>query len=113
MSLSPDQEIALGLQAAPEMAQQFGGLAPDPEAQALVDEVGNRLVQQTAAAKTPYRYEFHLLGDDRVIDFPLHEVKRLAGIDVPFPEMKRILGHLGFIVAGSGPIVKIAVPSWL
>ena len=41
-------------------------------------------------------------GDDRVIDFPLTEVKRLAGIDVAFPEMKRILSHLGFMVAGSG-----------
>jgi phenylalanyl-tRNA synthetase beta chain len=26
--------------------------------------------------------------------------------------MKRILGHLGFMVAGSGPVVKVAVPSW-
>src|SRR5205814_3458309 len=51
-------------------------------------------------------------GDDRVIDFPLAEVRRLAGIDVPFPEVKRILGHLGFMVAGSGPVVKVAVPSW-
>jgi phenylalanyl-tRNA synthetase beta chain len=51
-------------------------------------------------------------GEDRVIDFPLTEVKRLAGIDVPFPEMKRILGHLGFMMAGSGPAVKVAVPSW-
>jgi phenylalanyl-tRNA synthetase beta chain len=51
-------------------------------------------------------------GDDRVIDFPLAEVKRLAGIDVPFPEVKRILSHLGFMVAGSGPVVKVAVPSW-
>jgi phenylalanyl-tRNA synthetase beta chain len=51
-------------------------------------------------------------GDDRVIDFPLHEVKRLAGIDVPLAEMKRILAHLGFMMAGSGPVVKIAVPSW-
>jgi phenylalanyl-tRNA synthetase beta chain len=51
-------------------------------------------------------------GDDRVIDFPLSEVKRLAGIDVPFPEMKRILTHLGFMVAGSGSAVKVAVPSW-
>src|SRR3984885_92528 len=51
-------------------------------------------------------------GEDRVIDFPLHEVKRLAAIDVPLVEMKRILGHLGFMVAGSGPIVKVAVPSW-
>ncbi|MEA2862935.1 MAG: phenylalanyl-tRNA synthetase beta chain, partial [Bradyrhizobium sp.] len=51
-------------------------------------------------------------GDDRVIDFPLTEVKRLAGIDVPMVEMKRILGHLGFMMAGSGPVVKVAVPSW-
>ena len=28
------------------------------------------------------------------------------------PEMKRILGHLGFMMAGSGPVVKVAVPSW-
>jgi phenylalanyl-tRNA synthetase beta chain len=51
-------------------------------------------------------------GEEHVIDFPLAEVRRLAGIDVPLLEMKRILGHLGFMVAGSGPVVKVAVPSW-
>jgi phenylalanyl-tRNA synthetase beta chain len=51
-------------------------------------------------------------GDDRVIDFPPTEVKRLAGIDVPLAEMKRILSHLGFMMAGSGAVVKVAVPSW-
>jgi phenylalanyl-tRNA synthetase beta chain len=51
-------------------------------------------------------------GDDHVIDFPLTEVKRLAGIDVPPAEMKRILGHLGFMMAGPGQVVKVAVPSW-
>src|SRR5213079_1419971 len=51
-------------------------------------------------------------GEDRVIDFPVTEVKRLAGIDVPLPEMKRILSHLGFMMAGAGPAVKVAVPSW-
>lgn len=51
-------------------------------------------------------------GDERVIDFPLSEVKRLAGIEVPLVEMRRILTHLGFMLAGSGPVVKIAVPSW-
>jgi phenylalanyl-tRNA synthetase beta chain len=51
-------------------------------------------------------------ADDRVIDFPLTEVKRLAGIDVPLVEMRRILGHLGFMMAGTGPAVKVAVPSW-
>jgi phenylalanyl-tRNA synthetase beta chain len=39
-------------------------------------------------------------------------VKRLAGIEVPLAEMRRILGHLGFMVAGNGPVVKVAVPSW-
>ncbi|WP_262048573.1 phenylalanine--tRNA ligase subunit beta [Bradyrhizobium sp. Bra78] len=51
-------------------------------------------------------------GDDRVIDFPVTEVKRLSGIEVPQPEMKRILTHLGFMMAGPGPVVKVAVPSW-
>src|SRR5665213_2038886 len=53
-----------------------------------------------------------VFGDDRVIDFPLTEVKRLAGIDVPLPEMKLILSRLGFMMAGPGPVVKVAVPSW-
>jgi phenylalanyl-tRNA synthetase beta chain len=51
-------------------------------------------------------------GADRIIDFPISEIKRLAGIEVPFPEVKLILGRLGFMVAGSGAVVKIAVPSW-
>src|SRR5262249_28374702 len=51
-------------------------------------------------------------GADRIIDFPLSEVKRLAGIDVPLVEAKLILSRLGFMVAGNGPVVKIAVPSW-
>lgn len=51
-------------------------------------------------------------GEDRIIEFPITEVKRLAGIDVPLPEIKQILAHLGFMVAGAGPVVKVAVPSW-
>ena len=51
-------------------------------------------------------------ADDKVIDFPLSEVKRLAGIDVPLVEIRRILTHLGFTVAGSGAVVKVAAPSW-
>src|SRR6266480_2045542 len=49
-------------------------------------------------------------GDDRVIDFPLAEVRRLAGIDVPMVEVRRILTHLGFMMAGSGAVVKVAIP---
>jgi phenylalanyl-tRNA synthetase beta chain len=52
------------------------------------------------------------LPDDRVIDFPLSEIKRLAAIDVPLVEVRRILGHLGFMVAGNGSVVKVAIPTW-
>jgi phenylalanyl-tRNA synthetase beta chain len=47
-----------------------------------------------------------------VIDFPLSELKRLAGLDVPVAEVRRVLVHLGFFVAGQGENVKVAVPSW-
>jgi phenylalanyl-tRNA synthetase beta chain len=51
-------------------------------------------------------------GDDRIIEFPLTEVKRLAGIEVPLPEMRSILTRLGFMMAGTGPVMKVAIPSW-
>jgi phenylalanyl-tRNA synthetase beta chain len=49
---------------------------------------------------------------ERVIDFPLDTVRRLAGIEVALPEFKRVLERLGFFVAGQGKSVKVAVPSW-
>jgi phenylalanyl-tRNA synthetase beta chain len=49
---------------------------------------------------------------DKVVDFPVGEVKRLAGLDLPLIEQRRILERLGFFVAGQGENVKVAVPSW-
>ena len=49
---------------------------------------------------------------ERVIDFPQSEVERLAGLDVPLTELRRVLERLGFFVAGQSERVKIAVPSW-
>ena len=46
------------------------------------------------------------------IDFSPSEVKRLAGFDVPVPEIRHILGKLGFWVTGSGDQLKVAPPSW-
>src|SRR6202008_3583652 len=39
-------------------------------------------------------------GPETVIDFPTAELKRLAGLELDFPEMRRVLQKLGFIVAG-------------
>ena len=49
---------------------------------------------------------------ERSIDFPLDEVPRLAGLVVGLSEVKRVLGRLGFSVAGEGKHIKVAVPSW-
>lgn len=68
VSMTPRQEIALGLQAAPEMAAQYGGAHPDREATAKVKEVGQRLVQSTAARDTPYQFDFHLLADEQTVN---------------------------------------------
>ena len=68
LSLAPQQEIALGLQAMPEMMQQYGGELNDPKAQALVDKVGQRVVAQSDAGKTDWQYDFHLLADRQTIN---------------------------------------------
>lgn len=67
-SMTVDQEVALGLQAALQMAQQHGGLNSDQQAQAALDRIGEHLVAQSGAGRTPYRFEFHLLADKRTVN---------------------------------------------
>lgn len=69
VAMTVDQEIALGLQSAPEMAAQFGGLHPDAESQELVDRVGRRLLERGLAdVDVPYPFEFHLLADPKTVN---------------------------------------------
>jgi phenylalanyl-tRNA synthetase beta chain len=48
----------------------------------------------------------------RIIDFPLDELPRLTGLTVDQREVERVLGRLGFSVAGTGKNLKVTVPSW-
>lgn len=68
LSLTPQQEIALGLQSVPELTQQFGGQYRNTEVQALIDEIGFRLVESTVAARTPWRFEFTVLNDPNTVN---------------------------------------------
>jgi len=68
ITLSPEQEIAIGLQSAPQMAQQHGGLYANQNYQDLVDKVGGKLVNNSVAKQTPYEYDFHLLADEKTIN---------------------------------------------
>jgi phenylalanyl-tRNA synthetase beta chain len=47
-----------------------------------------------------------------VIAFPLSEVKRLTGLDLPAARIVELLTRLGFGVSGEGPVVSVKVPSW-
>jgi len=68
INMTSDQEIAIGLQSAPQMAQQHGGLYPDQKLQSYIDMVGSKLVNSSMAKETPYKYEFHLLADSNTIN---------------------------------------------
>ena len=63
IALSKDQEIALGLQAAPEMSGQYGGMDSDPGANARVESIGREIVQKSDAGKADWKFNFHLLAD--------------------------------------------------
>jgi predicted Zn-dependent protease len=68
ITMSPEQEIAIGLQHAPAMAEQHGGLYPDQRLQAYIDNIGKKLVDNTIARESPYQFEFHLLKDGQTIN---------------------------------------------
>ncbi len=72
IAMSVDQEKALGLEAAPQMAQQMGGAldpATNPDA-AEVAEIGKRLVERGDAKRSPYvgNFHFHLLDDRQTVN---------------------------------------------
>jgi predicted Zn-dependent protease len=69
ISLTPDQEIRLGLQAAPQMAAEMGGevSSSDPRAQE-VQKIGQQIVSRTEAHKGPWRFQYHLLSDPKTIN---------------------------------------------
>lgn len=68
VAVTPEQEVAMGLQSAPGMAEEFGGLSRNQPAAAIVNQVGQQIVQKSTASKTPYKYDFHLLADQQTIN---------------------------------------------
>ncbi len=68
VAITPEQEIALGLQSVPELTQQFGGLHPNQEAQAFLDEVCSRIIRESRASETEYPFECSLLEDSQTIN---------------------------------------------
>jgi predicted Zn-dependent protease len=117
IDMTAEQEIAIGLQSAPQMAQQHGGLYPDEELQALVDAVGNKLVNNSVARETPYQYEFHLLADDSTINafaLPGGQIFITYALfsQLNEPQLAGVLGHEIGHVLGRHSAERIAESSF-
>lgn len=69
VSISPEQEIRLGLESAPEMTKEMGGELPlsDPRAQEI-QNMGNYILEHSIAKKSPWKFQFHLLADKETIN---------------------------------------------
>lgn len=109
ISMSKDQEITLGLQAAPEMAQQHGGAVEHGPDADIVRRVGERIVARTKARGSGDRYQFHLLADPQTINafaLPGGQVfitRALLGRLESEGQLAGVLGHeIGHVVGRHG-----------
>jgi predicted Zn-dependent protease len=107
--ITPQQEIAIGLQAAPAMAQRYGGLSADPQARQRVDRVCHDLVEKTDARLSPYDFDCHVLADTRTVDafaLPGGQVFVTAGLMERLTSdagLAGVLGHeIGHVLARHG-----------
>lgn len=106
VSLSMEQEVAMGLQSAPQMAEQFGGVVGDARVQSLVKGIGQRIVAESVAARSGYPFDFHVLADQRTVNafalpggqifITLALLARLESED----QLAGVLGHeVGHVIA--------------
>ena len=98
VALSPQDEVALGLQSAPQMAHEFGGLFPDSDSQAYVRRVGQKVVAGSDAKKSPYPFDFHLLADEDTVNafaLPGGQVFVTAGLFRRLQNEAQLAGVLG------------------
>lgn len=105
ISLTVQEEIALGLQSAPQMAAEFGGLDADENLQAQIDEIGKRLVDASEASQTEYPFDFHILADTQTVNafaLPGGQVfitRALLNLLETEGEVAGVLGHeIGHVV---------------
>jgi beta-barrel assembly-enhancing protease len=106
VAMTPEQEIALGYQSAPQMAAQMGGISRNAQAVALVQRIGEQLVRQSVAAKSPYKFSFHVLADPKTVNAfalpggPVFITEGLLRLLKSEAELAGVLGHeIGHVIA--------------
>jgi len=114
ISMDVDQEVALGLEAAPQMAQEMGGLDPDEDVQRVVAQVGERVVRQSGAHDTPYQFHFRVLADRQTVNAfalpggPVFITRGLLSRLENEAQLAGVLGHEAGHVVGRHAAEQIA-----
>ena len=102
VDLTPEQEVAMGLQSAPQMAAEFGGEYSDPNVQGFIKKMGIRLVKGAGLENSPYRFEFHVLADPQTINafaLPGGQIFITVGLLKKMQVEDQIAGVLGHEIA--------------
>ncbi|HEV8051495.1 MAG TPA: M48 family metalloprotease, partial [Parachlamydiaceae bacterium] len=69
VAISPDQEIRLGLESAPQMAREMGGELPPTDPRTIeVQKIGNYIISSAVDGKSPWKFKFHLLADKKTVN---------------------------------------------
>lgn len=106
ISLTKDQEIALGINSAPQMVEEFGGLSQNKQVQELVQQVGKKVVENSDAKKTQYPFQFYVLSDKRTVNAfalpggPIFITEALLNRLQNEDQLAGVLGHeVGHVIA--------------
>jgi predicted Zn-dependent protease len=106
VALKPEEEIALGLKSAPQMAAQMGGLSQNPRLRERVQRIGAKLARESLAARSPYQFSFHVLADPRTVNAfalpggPVFITEGLLRVLRSDAEIAAVLGHeIGHVIA--------------
>jgi len=69
VAISPDQEIKLGLESAPQMSKEMGGELSANDVRVIeVSKLGQRLINASEAKKSPWKFNFHVLKDSKTVN---------------------------------------------
>jgi predicted Zn-dependent protease len=99
VTLTADQEVAMGLQAAPAMISQMGGEVAESDARAQeVRLIGGKIAGTPLPKKSGYPYQYHLLADTQTVNafaLPGGQIFITLGLYTKLGDEAELAGVLG------------------